>query len=108
MSGARDADVLAETVDALAERFVGQYPEQFFTSAREPLAERAEAARQATEPRCHAEALRAPATTWPLRALDTDALAEALTRSLRARARRLRARPTASRPRRTCTSGASA
>ena len=30
MSGSRDADVLVETVDALAERFAGQYPKTFF------------------------------------------------------------------------------
>ena len=38
MSGTRDADVVAETVDLLAERFVGHVPEAFFTRIKAPLA----------------------------------------------------------------------
>jgi CHAD domain-containing protein len=34
MSGTRDADVLVETVDLLAARFVGQYPKTFFAGVR--------------------------------------------------------------------------
>ena len=54
MSGTRDADVLVETVDALAERFVGQLPESFFTAIREPLAQARAAGsmRASTRRRC--------------------------------------------------------
>ena len=38
LSGARDADVLLETVDALGERFAGQLPEADFTDLREKMA----------------------------------------------------------------------
>jgi CHAD domain-containing protein len=82
LSGARDADVLAETVDGLAERFVGQLPEGFFSAARAPLAARAEAERKATDPGEHAAALRALAgDDWRLRGLSGDALAESLKRT---------------------------
>jgi CHAD domain-containing protein len=82
LSGARDADVLAETVDLLAERFVGRLPERFFTTARAPLAARAEAEREATDPGEHAAALRALAQNeWPLRELSSEALAESLKRT---------------------------
>jgi CHAD domain-containing protein len=82
LSGARDADVLAETVDALAKRFVGRLPERFFAAARAPLAARAEAEREATDPREHAAALHSLAQAeWPLRELSGDALAESLKRT---------------------------
>jgi CHAD domain-containing protein len=82
LSGARDADVMAETVDVLAERFADQLPEAFFTAAREPLAARAETERGATDPGEHAAALRALAgDDWRLRGLSSDALVESLKRT---------------------------
>ncbi len=82
LSGARDADVVAETVDLLAERFVGQVPETFFTTIREPLAARAEASREATDPGEHAAALRSLSQQdWTFKALTEDALTAALKRT---------------------------
>jgi CHAD domain-containing protein len=82
MSGTRDADVLVETVDLLAARFVGQYPKTFFAGVRQPLAAHAKASRKGTDAGAHAEALRGLAQdAWPLRDLDTDALAESLKRT---------------------------
>jgi CHAD domain-containing protein len=76
MSGTRDADVLVETVDALAERFAGQLPRTFFTGIREPLAGDAG---EAAEPGEHASSLRALAQDeWPLRGVDGEALAASL------------------------------
>ena len=94
MSGARDADVVAETVDLLAERFVGQVPETFFTThPSEPLAARAEASREATDPGEHAAALRALAQQdWTFKALDEDALTAVAEAHLRRRAQGVRAR----------------
>ena len=72
LSGARDADVLAETVEDLAERFSGQLPKATFERVRTPLAARA----AATAPEGSADTL-APllADTWPLRDIDlTEAL----------------------------------
>jgi CHAD domain-containing protein len=79
MSGTRDADVLVETVDDLAERFVGQLPQSFFTAIREPLAQ---ATGDGVDAGAHAAALRALAQDdWPLKGLDADALAESLERT---------------------------
>src|SRR4051812_2245270 len=79
MSGTRDADVLVETLDALAERFVGQHPESFFAAIRERLATSAGEASDAAE---HASTLRALAQArWPLHSLDADALGASLTRT---------------------------
>ena len=79
MSGTRDADVLVETVDGLAERFVGQRPQSFFAAFREPLAAAADGSADAA---AHASTLRALAQEeWPLRKLDTDALGASLTRT---------------------------
>jgi CHAD domain-containing protein len=44
ISGTRDADVLAETVDKLAERYAGRLPKRSFTALRRRLASRADAA----------------------------------------------------------------
>ena len=108
MSGARDADVVAETVDLLAERFVGHVPEAFFTRTKAPLAAAAEGSREATDPHEHAAALRALAVEdWTFKGLDEDALTASLRRTYAEGRRRSRA-PTPSRARTTCTSGASA
>jgi CHAD domain-containing protein len=76
MSGTRDADVLVETVDRLAERFVGQQPERFFATIREPLARDS---RGSADPGEHTATLRGLAQdAWPLKGLDADALADSL------------------------------
>ena len=46
MSGSRDADVLVETVDDLAERFARRAPKTFFAGVRQPLANHAQALRK--------------------------------------------------------------
>jgi CHAD domain-containing protein len=76
MSGTRDADVLAETVDALAERFAGRHPARFFDDARAAVA----SDDGALEAGDHVAVLRQLADDeWPLRrALDADALADSL------------------------------
>ena len=77
MSDVRDADVLVETVDELAERFVGRHPKRFFAAIRDDLASSGEA-----DPAEHAARLAVLARDeWPLRGLDADALADAITRS---------------------------
>jgi CHAD domain-containing protein len=79
MSGTRDADVLVETVDLLAERFVGQRPQSFFAAIREPLARDAHGSAGTGE---HAATLRGLAQeAWPLKGLDADALADSLKRT---------------------------
>ncbi len=82
MSGTRDADVVAETVDLLAERFAGHVPEAFFKRVKEPLAAAARESRTATDPDEHAADLRALATTnWTFKQLDEDTLAASLKRT---------------------------
>jgi CHAD domain-containing protein len=79
MSGTRDADVLVETVDDLADRFVGQLPQSFFTAIRDPLAAATGGGEDAGE---HAAALHGLAQDeWPLKGLDADALADSLKRT---------------------------
>jgi CHAD domain-containing protein len=76
MSGTRDADVLVETVDDLAERFVGQLPESYFTAIREPFAQTVAGGVDAAE---HEAALRGLAQDeWPLKGLEVDALGRSL------------------------------
>ena len=76
MAGARDADVMVETVDRLRERFAGQVPARAFTTARRRFAAHA----QATEvPPGVVDALRdelAAVAGWPVGDLDRAALAE--------------------------------
>jgi CHAD domain-containing protein len=48
MSGGRDADVMVETIDALAERWAGQLPKREFTALKRRFAELAEQAREDT------------------------------------------------------------
>ena len=82
MSGARDADAVAGTVDLLAERFAGHMPEAFFTRTKAPLAAAARDSRTATDPHEHAAALRALAhEDWTFKRLDEDALTAALRRT---------------------------
>jgi CHAD domain-containing protein len=82
MSGSRDADVLVETVEDLAERFGSRAPKTFFAGVRQPLATHAQALRKDADATCHVAALRGLAEDeWPLRGLDADALTEALQRT---------------------------
>lgn len=46
LSSARDADVMVEAVDALAERYAGQLPEKNFTAIRDHLRESGEGSRR--------------------------------------------------------------
>ena len=74
MSGTRDADVLVETVDDLAERYAGRQPKTFFTRIRKGLVTETQA-----DPDAHADALRALAgEPWPLAELAPDDLAASL------------------------------
>jgi CHAD domain-containing protein len=74
MSATRDADVLVETVDDLAERYAGQQPKTFFARIRKGLVTETEA-----DPDAHADALRALADEpWPLAELAPDDLAASL------------------------------
>ena len=75
LSGARDADVMVETIDDLAERYSGQLPKREFERVREPLAAQA----AATAPEGSADTL-APLVTTEWRVGDVDP-AEALTRT---------------------------
>jgi len=75
LSGARDADVLAETVADLAERYSGQLPKVAFERVRAPLAARA----RVTDPDGSADTL-APLLQDAWSVGDVD-LTEALTRT---------------------------
>jgi CHAD domain-containing protein len=80
ISAARDADVMVETVDKLAERFVGRLPKRTFTALRRRLAAEARASRE------HAgatitgdvvgalEAAVARVDGWPLARVDEETL----------------------------------
>ena len=82
MSANRDADVLVETVELLAERFVGQYPKTFFAGVKRPLAAHARALRREADAAAHADVLTGLAQDrWPLAALDPEALAGSLERT---------------------------
>lgn len=82
MSATRDADVLVETVELLAEQFAERYPKTFFAGVRQPLAVHAESVRADTDAAAHAGALRDLAEdAWPLRQLDPEALADAFKRT---------------------------
>jgi len=77
MSAGRDADVMVETVDALAERFAGALPKAQFAELRRRLAARAEQRRgavDADELVSALEAARERATGWPLGDGDDDVL----------------------------------
>jgi CHAD domain-containing protein len=77
MSGGRDADVMVETVDALAERYAGQLPKRQFTTLRQRFARHAAQAREEAEVGGLADALagaRERAGAWPLGKCDDRAL----------------------------------
>jgi CHAD domain-containing protein len=81
LSGARDADVMLETVDALAKRFAGHVPHALFDAIRAPLAARARDSRAKTEPAIsgHTDTLRELAgRRWAVDDLTSDALSKAL------------------------------
>jgi CHAD domain-containing protein len=86
LSGARDADVMVETVDALAERFAGQAPAALFDAVRERLAERAAAVREHAGDDVAREAaalrtLAARVDEWPLERASAGTLVRGLQRS---------------------------
>jgi CHAD domain-containing protein len=82
MSANRDADVLVETVEELAERFAAQYPKTFFAGVKQPLAAHARAVRRQVDADAHADALNGLAQdAWPLRDLDPEALASSVRRT---------------------------
>jgi CHAD domain-containing protein len=70
LSGARDADVLLETVDALGERFAGQLPEADFADLRERMATQLADVREGGDDTAAAAALLESAAArveqWPL------------------------------------------
>ncbi len=77
MSETRDADVLVETIDDLAERYAGQRPKTTFTRIRGRLQ-----TKPAADASTHADALRALAgEPWPLGDLGPDDLAASLRRT---------------------------
>jgi CHAD domain-containing protein len=87
LSGARDADVLVETVDKLAERFAGRLPADTFAQLREALAAEAAGGRAAANgaggPGSAIEALHAAAARvdqWPLEGADWDDVLTGLAR----------------------------
>jgi CHAD domain-containing protein len=82
MSGSRDADVLVETVELLAERFTGQYPKTFFAGVKRPLAAHARKLRAEADAATHADALSGLARDrWPLAELTPEDLAASLRRT---------------------------
>ena len=82
MSANRDADVLVELAELLAERFAAQYPKTFFAGVKQPLATHARALRREADAAAHADALAGLARdSWPLAALDPDAIAGSLERT---------------------------
>jgi CHAD domain-containing protein len=83
LAGVRDADVLVEVVDGLAERFVGRVPASTFDAVRTPLAAHAAERRAAggIDVAAQADQLRslaAEAADWPLGACDGRTLARGL------------------------------
>jgi CHAD domain-containing protein len=90
LSDVRDADVMIQTLDALAQRFVGQLPQSTFDGVREPLAherdeQRAQLAGSALGPETAAQlgAVRAELDEWKLRRGGWPALEPGLKRSYR-------------------------
>ncbi len=98
LSDARDAEVMIQTLDQLAERFTGQLPESNFTSVREPLererdAERAQLIDSGRAPEAAGQlaGARARVDRWQLRAGGWPALEAGLERSYRRGRRAMRA-----------------
>ena len=87
LSGARDADVLLETVDALGERFAGQLPETDFTDLREKMAAQLASVREGGDDTAAAaellEAAAARVDRWPLDAADWATAVDGATRAYR-------------------------
>jgi CHAD domain-containing protein len=88
LSGTRDADVMIETIDDLAERYAGHAPSTLFDAIRGRLSERASRVREEiqAEIAAHGQALRSLRSRvddWPLDAVDTAALVRGLSRSYR-------------------------
>jgi CHAD domain-containing protein len=89
LSGTRDADVLVEVADGLAERYGGQIPEASFTALRDELAADARAARAgdgdgaAGQAVAVLEGVAARAAGWPLDDCDRDALVSGAERAYR-------------------------
>jgi CHAD domain-containing protein len=85
LSGARDADVLLETVDALGERFAGRLPAADFADLRERMAEQLAGAREGGgDTAAAAQLLEAAAERverWPLEAVDWDGALDGATRA---------------------------
>lgn len=87
LSGARDADVLAETVADLGERFAGQLPEAQFAALHEALAAEAAEARgaeggdAADAAIATLDAVAARVGDWPLERCDHDTLVHGATRA---------------------------
>ncbi|MGI8624597.1 MAG: CHAD domain-containing protein [Solirubrobacteraceae bacterium] len=80
LSDVRDADVMVETVDALAERFVGQLPRLAFTTVRRRFATAAQHAHAAADAAVSQAAIAELAevarrvANWPLDGCDTATL----------------------------------
>jgi CHAD domain-containing protein len=74
LSGARDADVLLETVDGLADRYSGRLPKARFTAARTRLARD----RPEGVPEHDVPTLAARSDGWPVDAVDAATLTRAL------------------------------
>ena len=86
MSDARDADVMVETIDALAARYVGRLPERQFTTLRQHFARRADQARRDRDLAELAQALADAhdhVATWPLGKCDDRALTAGAERAYR-------------------------
>jgi CHAD domain-containing protein len=84
ISGTRDADVLAETVDKLADRFAGRLPKRAFTDLRRRLAKGAAGADAFAGGDALLTALqhaRAQAETWPLDRCDRATLRAGVVRA---------------------------
>src|SRR5829696_8218835 len=86
LSGARDADVMVATIDALQERFAGHEPSTLFEPVRGRLGERAAATRGdvTSEVPAHADALRAlrsQIADWPVDGISATQLTTGLARS---------------------------
>ena len=84
LSDRRDADVLAATVDDLAERYVGRLPEQRFADLRAQVAGPGGGGAAAAPLSDVVVALRAAADAvpdWPLERLDADALRDGAVRA---------------------------
>lgn len=86
MSGVRDADVMVETVDALAGRFAGQLSKRQFTTLERRFAKHAEDAREDRDLDALARELdevRERAAGWPLGRCDDEALTAGAERAYR-------------------------